>query len=122
MCLCFVAHLQAIFTDPGSVDVPKGLPEQCPVVPEELKADARAGKFELKHCKVCDAWKPARAHHCKTCNRCIFRMDHHCPWINNCVGFSNQRLFVLFLVYIGNSFCSCFFVFIINSHALHCFF
>jgi hypothetical protein len=27
-------------------------------------------------------------------------MDHHCPWIGNCVGISNQKAFLLYLIYV----------------------
>ena len=41
---------------------------------------------KVKHCKMCQCYKPDRCHHCSACNKCVLKMDHHCPWVNNCVG------------------------------------
>jgi palmitoyltransferase len=30
---------------------------------------------EPKWCKVCEIWKPDRAHHCRVCDSCVLRMD-----------------------------------------------
>lgn len=58
-------------------------------------------KSTIRYCNKCIGrkWKPPRAHHCTTCNICIFRMDHHCTLVNNCIGYSNQKIYILFLFY-----------------------
>lgn len=33
-------------------------------------------------------------------NRCIVRMDHYCPWTNNAIGAGNQKMFILFIIYL----------------------
>ena len=54
---------------------------------------------DINVCFICKLIKPDRCHHCKLCDKCILRMDHHCPWLNRCIGYSNQKYFILFLIY-----------------------
>ena len=50
-------------------------------------------------CRSCNIIRPDRCYHCKKCSKCILKRDHHCPWINNCIGYSNQKCYILFLIY-----------------------
>jgi len=51
----------------------------------------------LQFCRICEGYKPPRAHHCRRCRRCCLKMDHHCVWLGKCVGFRNQASFLFFL-------------------------
>ena len=82
--MTMVCHTFCIYNNPGTIDYTKL---------ETLKDN------EKDFCKKCNKHRPLRAHHCSTCNKCIMKMDHHCPWIFNCVGYSNQKIFFLFLFY-----------------------
>ena len=53
-----------------------------------------------KFCEFCDnKRKFERSSHCRTCKCCVLRRDHHCAFINKCVGFNNNKLFFLYLIY-----------------------
>ena len=76
--------MRSHISDPGSIP---------------LKLRPPDGFLEPATCRICEGWKPPRAHHSQLTNRCVFRMDHACKWIGNVVGYSNQKYFILLLVY-----------------------
>ena len=40
----------------------------------------------------------------RRCDKCVVRFDHHNILINNCIGYNNQHVYVLFLLFgIANS-------------------
>lgn len=49
-------------------------------------------------CRVCNRYKPKRAHHCSKCNKCFLKYDHHCDIFNTCIEFKKYKFFICFLV------------------------
>lgn len=66
-------------------------------VPLHLDTGARTSSETWRHCKVCRAPKPPRAHHCSTCGVCVLRMCHHCPAVARCVGLRNYGWYFRFI-------------------------
>jgi ribosomal protein L40E len=87
-------YFLCVVTDPG--EVPKSWRPDTSL--DGLEVKKLTGK--PRHCRLCESYKPPRAHHCRQCNKCVLRMDHHCPWINNCVGHYNYGYFLRFLFYV----------------------
>lgn len=79
--LLAMAHLKAVFCDPGHVPLPRTRLDFS-----DLHANKKYfqsdDEEEWTVCSRCETFRPPRAHHCRICKRCIRRMDHHCPWIN----------------------------------------
>ena len=54
---------------------------------------------QVSICFKCSIIKPDRCYHCYKCGHCVLKRDHHCPWLNKCIGYSNQKYFILLLIY-----------------------
>ena len=61
---------------------------------------SQAASGEWKNCDRCQTVAPPRSHHCPICDTCILRRDHHCYFTGSCIGHSNQRRFIVLLVYL----------------------
>lgn len=96
--LLVMAHLKAVFLDPGTVPLPSTRLDFSDI---HSNTEKDLEKDQWTVCTRCETFRPPRAHHCRICKRCIKKLDHHCPWINNCVGERNQKYFLQFLVYVG---------------------
>lgn len=96
--LLIMAHLRAVFSDPGIVPFPDNNLDFSDM---HSGAGSPVNKEDWTVCSRCETYRPPRAHHCRICGRCVRRMDHHCPWINNCVGELNQKYFIQFLLFVG---------------------
>ena len=79
-----ICHTMSMYTEPGLIDQ------------QEV---SRLKSTKKTFCKKCNKYRPLRAHHCSTCKKCVMKLDHHCPWIFNCVGYKNQKIFFLFVIY-----------------------
>ena len=82
--MTMICHILTIVTDPGSLNYD---------LVSKLNPDSK------NFCNKCQKDRPNRAHHCSLCNKCFMKMDHHCPWVFNCIGFRNQKMFFLFIIY-----------------------
>ncbi|ORY29956.1 DHHC palmitoyltransferase-domain-containing protein [Naematelia encephala] len=95
-CLIFMVfwnYRLCVITPPGGV--PQGWrPDMSSLDGMEVKRGSHAPRF----CKMCEHYKPPRAHHCRQCKTCV--TSDHCPWIANCVGFHNQGHFIRFLFWV----------------------
>jgi len=91
-----LSHYRAMTTNPGAV------PKNAEPTPSATLKFRRLGK-EAPKCRRTGTYKPPRSHFDSQLRRNVVRMDHHCPWVNNCIGIGNQKLFLLFLLYIALS-------------------
>jgi hypothetical protein len=64
-----------------------------------LKSHYPYSHLTIKQCEKCSHIKVPRVSHCSTCGKCIYKLDHHCIWTQTCIGYTNQRPFYLFTLY-----------------------
>lgn len=53
-----------------------------------------------RFCAVCESIQPPRTWHCITCGTCIIKRDHHCLFTGCCIGHTNQRFFIIMVLYL----------------------
>lgn len=93
-----MAHMKAVFLDPGLVEIPKTRLEFSDLHSSQKEIE----KDEWTVCTRCETFRPPRAHHCRICKRCIKKLDHHCPWYVKSLKYvclSSERSHFLVLKY-----------------------
>ncbi|GBN29156.1 hypothetical protein AVEN_198621-1 [Araneus ventricosus] len=94
--LLIMAHLRAVFSDPGIVPFPDNNLDFSDM--HSGGAGSPVNKEDWTVCSRCETYRPPRAHHCRICRRCVRRMDHHCPWIHTVLLLIESILFGVFVI------------------------
>ena len=86
--MCLWSYRQTIVTDPAA---------------KRVKGDAKPYPLDYtKTCEKCEyKWKAPRVSHCSSCGKCVYKLDHHCMWTQTCIGYTNQKSFYLFCLYMS---------------------
>lgn len=66
--LMVMAHLKAVFCDPGTVPLPQNRLDFSDL---HSKKNRYSDDDEWTVCTRCETYRPPRAHHCRICKRCI---------------------------------------------------
>lgn len=53
-----------------------------------------------RFCSVCECNAPPRSYHCRICGTCVLKRDHHCTFTGCCIGHTNQRYFIVMIMYL----------------------
>ncbi|KAJ3187369.1 Palmitoyltransferase [Gaertneriomyces sp. JEL0708] len=103
--MMWISYIQCVRTDPGTVK-PDWEPPGLGPFGEYNDHRAQFAGEEVRgydYCRLCNVFKPPRAHHCRRCNKCIVKMDHHCKWLNTCIGHANHPHFIRLVFYATSS-------------------
>ena len=98
--MCFLCHLIAWTTDPGTIKkntektVGGNVCDKCNLDRLQVRlpndTDIQGRPITLNY-----------NHHCnKGCGHCIFMKEHHCVFLSKCAGYRNINCFFLFTVYL----------------------
>lgn len=107
------SHMTTMLSDPGVI----------PYAVRPLSVTLASG-LPITMCTKCNTFKPNLAHHDSVSNRCISRMDHFCEWTNNAIGAKNQKVYILFLLYLSTASIysiSLFGIRLANCQFIHCY-
>ena len=64
-----------------------------------LQAVERKLDGSIRFCRKCGAFKPDRCHHSVELGQCVLCYEHWSLWANNAIGFYNNKMYLLALLY-----------------------
>ena len=108
------SYFRTRFTNPGNIPRPHKLTREevhaleagdktiaTPTVSELFTNEFSICKKNgnMKYCRTCQIYRPARTSHCPETGRCVAKFDHYCPAISSAIGVRNYKYYIHFLFY-----------------------